>query len=221
MTPDPHAHLKENAWREAAALDERLSRGEIDEQEWHREWSAIVGPAYLGAETPWGQSGKSGTAEDWEWSRSHVADAIAHDGSFLDVGCANGFLMECLPGWTRHEVEPYGLEIVPGLAALARERLPEWADRIFIGNALHWESPRDFTYVRTGLEYVPRGRRPELVERLLRSCRRLIIGVFPEHESERTTEAALETWGFEVSGRSTRPSRHKAGMENRVLWVDR
>ena len=65
------------------------------------------------------QSGKSGTAEDWERSRSHVADAIDRDGSFLDVGCANGYLLECLDRWTSFEIEPYGLEISPDLAALA------------------------------------------------------------------------------------------------------
>lgn len=93
---DPFAHLKENAWREARALDDLLDSGAIGEEEWHREWQAIVTSAYLASDTPWGQSGKTGTSEDWEWSRSHVADAIDRDGSFLDVGCASGYLMECL-----------------------------------------------------------------------------------------------------------------------------
>jgi hypothetical protein len=218
---DPYAPLKDNSWRELAEIDARLAGGEIDEEAWHRAAAALVVPAYLAAETPWGQSGKSGTAEDWEWSRSHVADAIDRDGTFLDVGCANGYLMECLPRWTRFDVEPYGLEIAPELAALARSRLPDWADRIFVGNALAWEAPREFTYVRTGLEYVPKGRRRELVERLLGSCERLIVGVFNEHESERTTEAELESWGVAVTGRSMRSNRRKPGMEYRVLWIDR
>lgn len=217
---DPYAHLKDNSWREAEEIDARLARGEIDEEQWHREWQAIVVPRYLAAETPWSQSGKSGSAEDWEWSRSLVADAVDGDGSFLDVGCASGYLMECLSRWTAFEVEPYGLEIAPELAALARSRLPQWADRIFVGNALTWEAPREFTYVRTGLEYVPEGRRRELVELLLGICRRLLVGVFNEHESERTTEDALLSWGFAIAGRSVRPSHGKPGMEYRVLWID-
>lgn len=217
---DPYAPLKENAWREAAEIDARLERGEIDEEGWHREWEGIVASAYLAADTPWGQSGKSGSAEDWEWSRSHVADAVDRDGSFLDVGCANGYLMECLPRWTPFRVEPYGLEIAPELAELARSRLPQWADRIFAGNALTWEPPHAFDFVRTGLDYVPVHRRAELCERLLGSCRRLVVGVCNEHSSERTTEDALESWGFRVAGRSVRPNRHKPGMEYRVLWVD-
>lgn len=218
---DPYARLKEGAWREAADLDARLERGEIDEDGWHREWQALVVPAYLRAETPWGQSGKSGTAEDWEWSRSHVADAVDRPGTFLDVGCANGYLTECLPGWAAHAVEPYGLEIAPELAELARARLPAWADRIFAGNALSWVPPRRFTYVRTGLDYVPSHRRRELAERLLGYCERLVVGVFNEHESERTTESLLEEWGLPIAGRSVRANRWKPGMEYRVLWIDR
>ncbi|HSG13985.1 MAG TPA: class I SAM-dependent methyltransferase [Gaiellaceae bacterium] len=218
---DPFAHLKENAWREARALDDLLDSGAIGEEEWHREWQAIVTSAYLASDTPWGQSGKTGTSEDWEWSRSHVADAIDRDGSFLDVGCASGYLMECLSRWTAHAVEPYGLEIAPDLAQLARSRLPAWSDRIYEGNALTWEPPRDFTFVRTGLDYVPRHRRRELVERLLGCCERLVIGVFNEHESERATLDALRSWGVRVAGSGSRPNRHKPGMEYRVLWVDR
>lgn len=217
---DPYAHLKENRWREAAEIDARLERGELDEEEWHREWQTLVVPAYLAAETPWGQSGKTGSADDWEWSRSHVADAIDRDGSFLDVGCANGYLIECLPRWTGFEIEPYGLEIAPELAELARSRLPDWADRVFVGNALTWEAPRRFTYVRTGLEYVPARRRRELAERLLGFSGRLIVGVFNEHETESTTEDLLAGWGLTVAGRSTRPNHKKEGMEYRVLWVD-
>ncbi len=177
-------------------------------------------PAYLAADTPWGQSGKSGTEEDWVWSRALIAHAVDRDGTFLDVGCANGYLMQCLPGWTRHSLEPYGLEIAPELAALARSRLPQWADRIFVGNALHWTPPRRFTYIRTGLEYVPPKRRRELVERLLAWCDRLVVGVFGEHESERTTEQTLAGFGLAIAGRSVRPNRRKPGMEHRVLWID-
>ena len=54
----------------------------------------LLQSAYLRADTPWGQSGNGGTVADWERSRRPVAGAIERDGTFLDVGCANGFLME-------------------------------------------------------------------------------------------------------------------------------
>ena len=218
---DPYAHLKENKWREVAEIDGALERGEIDEDGWHRRTQELIVPSYLAAETPWGQSGKTGTAEDWERSRSHVADAIDRDGTFLDVGCANGYLMECLPRWTPFAVEPYGLDLSPELADLARRRLPEWSERIYVGNAFAWDPPRAFTYVRTALDYVPPARRHELLERLLGYGERVVIGVFNEHESERTTETEIESWGVSIAGRSMRPNPWKPGMQYCVLWIDR
>ena len=217
---DPYAALKENRWQEVAEIDGLLERGEIDEADWHRRLQQLIVPAYLAADTPWGQSGKTGTAEDWERSRSHVADAIDRDGTFLDVGCANGYLMECLPRWTPFAVEPYGLDISPELADLARTRLPEWEDRIFVGNALTWDPPRQFTYVRTGLDYVPPARKRAFLDRLLGYSERVVLGVFNEHESERTTEDELDAWAVPVAGRSTRANPWKPGMEYRVLWID-
>ena len=70
---DPYAHLKENAWRESDELDARLASGEIDEETWHREWQDILVPAYLRADTPWQQSGKSGSHDDWVYARALVA----------------------------------------------------------------------------------------------------------------------------------------------------
>jgi SAM-dependent methyltransferase len=217
---DPFAPLKDNAWREVQAIDERLARGEIDEGQWHREMEALVVPAYLEAETPWQQSGKSGGAADWEWSRSLIADAIDRDGTFLDIGCANGYLMECLPRWAGAHVEPYGVDISAKLVELARKRLPRWRDRLWVGNALTWSPPMRFTYIRTGLEYVPRQRRAELVGRLLEYCERLVVGVFNEHRSEQATEEFLLDSGFEPSGRSERENLRKPGMRYRVVWLN-
>jgi SAM-dependent methyltransferase len=217
---DPFAPLKEGAWREVAAIDGRLERGEINERQWHDAMAALVVPSYLAGETPWQQSGKRGTAEDWEWSRSLIASAIERDGSFLDVGCANGYLMESVVRWTAFALEPYGLDISPQLVALARRRLPHWRERLWLGNALEWQPPRRFTYVRTGLDYVPARRRAELVTHLRSFCDRLIIGVFNEHESETTTTDFLRNLGHEPAGASERPNRKNPGIRYRVVWLD-
>jgi hypothetical protein len=55
----------ERGWREVAAIDEALERGEIDEEGWHAAVAEIIVPAYLSAETPWEQSGKSGDLAGW------------------------------------------------------------------------------------------------------------------------------------------------------------
>jgi hypothetical protein len=219
MPSDEIEALKDGGWREIAAIDAALERGEIDEEGWHRAMAELVVPAYLAAETAWGQSGKSGDEALWEEARSHIADAIDRDGAFLDVGCASGFLMECIVRWSPHRVEPYGLEIAPELAALARSRLPQWSDRIFVGNALAWDPPRRFEFVRTGLDYVPPARRPDLVAHLLGFCDRLVIGSFNEEIEERALEKAVESWGYPIAGRSEVEHRDPRIMR-RVFWVD-
>jgi 2-polyprenyl-3-methyl-5-hydroxy-6-metoxy-1,4-benzoquinol methylase len=120
---------KERAWREVSAVDAAHARGELDDAGWHREIAALVVPAYLAAATPQGGAGHSGTAGDWNDSRGIVAEAIDRAGTFLDVGCANGLLMESVAGWGAargFEIEPYGLDIAPTLVALARRLIPRW-----------------------------------------------------------------------------------------------
>jgi SAM-dependent methyltransferase len=216
----------ERGWRELAAIDEALERGDIDEAGWHRAVAEIVVPAYLSAETPWEQPGKSGDLAGWERARHPIMAAFDRDGTFLDVGCANGFLMECVREWAAEDgrdVEPYGLEIAPELAALAGRRLPHWAGRVFVGNACEWIPPRRFDFVRTGLDYAPPTRRRALVEHLLHRVvargGRLIIGVFNEEKEERRTEQAISSWGLEIAGRVDADHRDPR-VAYRVLWLD-
>ena len=208
---------KERAWREVAAIDQAYERGELDDEGWHAEAAKLVVPAYLAANTPQGGSGHSGTADDWEYSRGIVAEALDRSGTFLDIGCANGHLMESVSRWAA--VEPYGLEISPELAELARTRLPHWAERIWVGNAWSWEPPHRFDVVRTGLEYVPAPQRRQYVERLLSYCDRLVIGVFNEERHTQARESQVASWGFTVAGRSERPHPHPA-LAYRAFWID-
>jgi SAM-dependent methyltransferase len=216
----------ERGWRELTAIDEALERGEIDEQGWHQAVAAIVVPAYLAGATPWEQSGKSGDLASWERGRRPIMAAIERDGTFLDIGCANGFLMESVRQWGAEvglDVEPYGLEISSELAALARSRLPHWTDRIFVGNAATWVPPRRFDYVRTGLDYVPPTRCRDLVEHMLATVvapgGRLIVGVFNEELDERRTEETVAAWGYEIAGRVEAEHRDPR-VVYRALWID-
>ncbi len=115
---------KNRAYPLLARLEAALAAGEIDEEDWYREVAAVITPAYLAEDTPWGQSGRSGDGEaGWEYARGLTADAIHQSGTFLDVGCASGLLMECVERWVRergYTVEPHGLDIAPELADLAR-----------------------------------------------------------------------------------------------------
>jgi len=211
------AAAKERGWREVATIDAAYEAGEITDAHWYEAMAALVVPAYLAAETPEAGSGSSRDAAGWEWARSGIAKAVEPGWCFLDVGCANGHLMESMAAWAG--VEPFGVDISPELAELARRRLPQWADRIWVGNAATWEPPRRFKAIRTGLDYVPADRRPDLVEHLLGFCDRLVIGVANEERDTPGFEGELASWGYEIAGRSVRDHPHPQ-LVYKAFWID-
>lgn len=182
------------------------ARGEIDDTEWFAAMAAIFADAYPRAPGSRGASGFGGDEARWELARRPIADAVERPGSFLDVGCAAGDLLESLVRWSPHALEPFGLELVPELAALARRRFPASADRIFVGNALDWTPPRRFDYVRTELVYVPPPRQEQLVHRLLAEVvapdGRLIVCGYGSPRSRIVAQPVrllLRSWGLEPS----------------------
>lgn len=213
------------------ALDARSRPARVvDEAAWFAQTRALLESAYLASDDPRAQSGKSGDAAAWERGRRVIARAIARDGTFLDLGCANGHLMETLTDWAAADgrrIEPYGLDISEALAALARRRLLRWSDRIFVGNALDWVPPRRFDHVRTELEYVPDHRRAEYVARLLRDVvapgGRLIVCGYgsasrPDMPAPRVGDL-LRQWGHTVAGEAEALATNGATI-TRVAWVD-
>ena len=219
--------LRDGGYQEVLALLQRAMTGELSEQGWHDAIASLLRPAYLAAETPWAGSGKGGTEADWIQARGGVAYALDQDGTFLDVGCANGFLMECLPTWSGahgYQVEPYGLDVVPEFVDLARSRLPQWHDRIWLGNVLTWQPPQTFTYVRTGLEYVLPWRRHELVVRLATTFvmpgGRLILGPMSEPINQPLVQTFLNAHGLIVAGVNEREHLADDRLIYRTYWLD-
>jgi len=181
------------------------------EQDYFQQEQALREAKYLAGTTPQQQSGFGRDARDWERFRRPVVAPLDRNGSFLDIGCANGLLMECVAAWARadgHAVETFGLDISEKLAELARQRLPHWRDRIFVGNALFWEPPARFDFVRTELVYVPPPRRREYTERLLTRFLapggKLLICSYgssrPEGVRAETLVDELRAWGISVAG---------------------
>lgn len=146
----------------------------------------LLTPAYLAADNPRGGSGFGGTETQWEQRRGQIADAIVASGTFLDLGCANGYLMESVRRWTAQrglDVQPYGVDISPELVAEARRRLPQWADRLHVGDALTWEPAdgQEFDAVHLLLDAVSPARHAELVNHALTLVTpggRLLVGLY-------------------------------------------
>lgn len=211
LPPEPAALC-----RLAAAL---RGRG-VDDATWTRDNVRLLEEHYLRATTPEGQSGKLGDAADWELSRRLVVRAVHHDGSFLDLGCANGLLMESVRRWAAEEgrrLDPYGLDASARLVALARKRLPQWHDRFFVGDALTWEPPHRFDFIHTMADLVPPRRRPDWLRRVLDQLvapqGRLIVRDYLGIGDR------LRAWGLPVAG-TTVQERGPSRRPQEAAWLE-
>lgn len=183
--------------------------------------------SYLEYEDPIRQSGFGGGAERWQAERSPILDAIDSGGDILDVGCANGYLLECLIGWGRArglELIPHGIDMNSKLVELARKRFPQFGGNFHIGNSWDWEPSRRYKYVYALHDCVPRSYLAEYIERLLRkvvqSDGRLIVGAYGSR-SQGTPPfdlvAFLESLGYDLAGSAV------GGLPPVALftWIDR
>jgi 2-polyprenyl-3-methyl-5-hydroxy-6-metoxy-1,4-benzoquinol methylase len=169
---------------------------------------------------PYQQSGRGSGAERWRQTRHCIVQAVHRDGDFLDVGCANGLLLESLIGWAAEggvRLRPHGIDFVPELIELARERLSQYAGSFEVANAFYWAPSRQFDFVRTNLEYVQPRDWPAFIARQYSAVAeggRLIVCHYREVEDAVDVGALLSGLGYEVSGHTEAP-----GV--RVAWCDR
>jgi SAM-dependent methyltransferase len=214
------------AWGEG---DDGSARRSLSEDAFYRDQQRLLETGYLRDGTPRGGSGFGGTAADWRARRAHLCQAIDRDGSLLDVGCANGHLLESLVGWCAEQwvrLEPYGVDLSAGLVAEARRRLPAWADRFSVGNALDWTAPggRRFDDVHTLVDLVPAARVAQMVghqlERLVAPGGRLLVSSYvPVRDRTRHADRVLLDLdlGFRVDG-VTQPAD---GAHPPTAWIRR
>jgi hypothetical protein len=127
---------------------------------WDARTRELLEAAYIEAgDGPRGSGSGHASVGDWRAKRQHLSAPMDRDGSWLDVGCANGFLMATLPSWCAERdvnIEPYGLELLPRVADLARALQPELVGRIWTGSVMQWTPPRRFSYVTAIEDQVPR-----------------------------------------------------------------
>lgn len=201
-----------------------------DDESYYADSVRLLEPAYLRATSPQAGSGFGGDATQWRLARRHITDGISRDGTFLDVGCANGLLMESVVRWCAQRglrIEPYGVDLSPGLVAEARRQLPQWRDRIWLGNAIDWLPPDGlrFDYVHILLDCVPRRRYADLIRHhLANTCTpgtgRLLLseyGATPERGG--TAAQIVRALGFDCAGESSGgqlPDRLPAP----TAWID-
>ncbi|MFN8495074.1 MAG: class I SAM-dependent methyltransferase [Caldilineaceae bacterium] len=182
---------------------------------------------YLQEADPIRQSGFGGGAVRWRAEREPILDAINGDGDLLDVGCANGYLLECLVQWGRERgltLTPYGVDLGQGLIALARQRQPQFANHFFVGNGWTWTPPRQFRFVYALYDSVPEDYLGEYVRRLLTRMvapgGRLIIGAYGSRSRQLApfnVATFLQAAGFGLAG----SSQGGDPVIARFAWIDK
>jgi hypothetical protein len=172
---------------------------------------------------PYRLSGRSSGAVRWEETRRCFVDAVHRDGDFMDIGCANGLLLESLVGWCAERgfaIRPYGIDFITELIDYARARHPGRETAFEVANAFHWQPGRRYDFVRTNLEYVPvadrRGFLKRLRDRAVAPAGRLIVAAYWTERIEEPVDVptVIEALGFSVDGRTGAP-----GVS--VAWTDR
>ncbi len=180
---------------------------------------------YLSRVRPQEQSGHHGSDTWYRSVRMMILEALERDGRFIDVGSANGFLIESLDGWAAGlglHVAFHGVEMSDGLHRLSRQRLPGWEDRLFHANAYYWKPEIRYDYVYTMIlpDFPDDYQEPflrHLYDAYLADGGRLILGPWNGHGQE----ARVEEMGFRISGYCEKSFPGTDYAIKRVVWIDR
>lgn len=159
------------------------------------------------------QSGFHGGEARWRRERGLILEAVDTDGDFLDVGCANGYLVECLSEWAGEKgitLIPYGVDYGARLIELARKRLRRYASHFWVGNAWEWIPPRRFQYVYTMTDFVPETFLRDYLVRVMKHYVEaggfLIVGAYGSTSKSvpaQDVTSLLKGFGFPVAGYAT------------------
>lgn len=197
---------------------------------WFQDQQDRIRHAYLATgNNQFQQSGWEGNPERWRAGRLVILDGVTRPGDFLDIGCANGLLLESLIGWSGERgfsLTPHGIDFVPELVDLARARFPELAGNFSIANAFVWRPDRSYDFVHTLLEYVPGDRQKLYLQRLLDEVvapgGRLIVsnyGSRSRNERPLDVDLHLQMLGFHTTGCGN--GREEDGwVATRTAWID-
>ena len=205
------------------------ARNDPEIDEWFDSMRRDFKRWYLASDDPWRQSGWGSTPERWRLAREVILSAVERSGTFLDIGCANGLLLECLVAWAGGRgivIEPHGIDLVPELVELARKRLPAYASNFVAANAFTWRPLRRYDYAHLLLESAPPSRHREFLFRILDSAiargGRLIVSNYGSRSKNETpfdVAGYLSSLSFAVAG-SASASEPDGFVITRTAWID-
>jgi SAM-dependent methyltransferase len=181
-----------------------------------------------------GGSGSSGDMAHWKARHQPIASAFNRDGTWLDVGCANGLLMATLPNWVAesgYTIEAYGLDLGARIAERARIRYPQFAERIWTGNVMSFEPPIRFDFVTALSDAVAPNRCVAMVERIarlyLKKGGRVILSCYgpggfitPTKASADDPRRFIAEAGLRVAGYAENRDAASGLLKTRAAWAD-
>lgn len=180
---------------------------------------------FLSCKTELQRSCWGGTPEGWRRAREVILKAVRRDGSFLDVGCANGVLVRDLRRWAREKgiaLRPYGIDLLEEFIPEARQKNPKFKNNFFAAEMMAFKTREKFTYIRVE-NYGPY-RSPESFFRkylgMLEADGRLII---THYDHEKDQFAALKDYyrNNESRFRYSLVGTAEVPRTTLVLWMER
>jgi SAM-dependent methyltransferase len=182
---------------------------------WLSSLQKDISETYLKHNEPWKQTGFLLGQKEWEICRKPIAECIEKPGSFLDMRCSNGYLLESITTWTSYSITPFGIDISPRLIELAKTRLPQFSANFQIGSAPAWTTPVNFDYVRTELDYILVDNQEKYINKVLNSYvapngKLLLTEYRTKKDSSKTPwiNEKVQKWGFYIADQKS------AFMEN-------
>jgi SAM-dependent methyltransferase len=135
-------------------------------------------------------------------SRRFIASAINKDGTILDIGCANGFLLRSFQEWSGHVLTPFGVDLNESFIEQAKSLFPQYKDHFSQFDILelpdtdsfalpqsydfvYWAVWDNWTFNRALEIRVIRS-----IAQMVKGGGRLILGLY--HEDRRRSFAVLE-----------------------------
>ena len=99
MDTDPIKYGKNRGYEFDEEQQRALDEGRITEAEWFHSAERFSATHYLAAENPPAQSGRGGAEAAYRYAQGMLLEAIDRSGTCIDVGGANGHLIEMIHRW--------------------------------------------------------------------------------------------------------------------------
>lgn len=93
-----------------------------------------------------------GSKEMWRLAREVILEGVHKDGTFLDIGCANGVLARDLCVWAKERninLIPFGIDIDKELIKECKRKLPKFKMNFIVAHRCKFKPNMKFTFICT------------------------------------------------------------------------